>query len=521
MLKSKLIKSLTIFAIIFESVFFLSYNSYAEVLNTKLNVIQNASETKYLENEQGNISKRIIDSNPEQGDVTIELKLSNLKKENENKKVYENTEIYLLVSENISSDSEKLSKSIANIESLSTKILNKNSKTKIGVIGIKGTISDIQKSEDGKNAIIGENDEGDKDGMAEDAEIVAAPTNDVESIKKAIQDMNASKTKYNTNLQAAIRMAKNNYSNEVNKILICLYDAVPDIAIGVHHKVSFGGFSLYNTVEEAVIAQHELIADKTHDEIVQLRDKQIDFFILRPDDTSYDETWYNETTGEKILDFDGSSYVKKIYGTVENPTYGKIYSFTKEALDTIIRENIFNDVEKIIQSDIQSIKIVDYFPSDITENFEFCYIGTPSVGATSEAIDKKNNTITWNIDTLKGNEVATLKYKLKLKDMNNTALLNKTIATNEKVVLTYKDLQEKDYTVVLDSSPKIQLTEVKEESSKSKDGENSKNDDKDGTIARGSLPNTGKSTIVLLAGISIAIFSIFTYVKVIKSKDIK
>ena len=47
--------------------------------------------------------------------------------------------------------------------------------------------------------------------------------------------------------------------------------------------------------------------------------------------------------------------------------------------------------------------------------------------------------------------------------MKNQALLNQTIATNEKVVLTYKDTNAKDYTVELTSSPKIQLSEVKEE----------------------------------------------------------
>ena len=46
--------------------------------------------------------------------------------------------------------------------------------------------------------------------------------------------------------------------------------------------------------------------------------------------------------------------------------------------------------------------------------------------------------------------------------MKNNNLLNKTIATNEKVVLTYKDKDSKDYTVELTSSPKIQLSEVKE-----------------------------------------------------------
>lgn len=47
--------------------------------------------------------------------------------------------------------------------------------------------------------------------------------------------------------------------------------------------------------------------------------------------------------------------------------------------------------------------------------------------------------------------------------MKNKDLLNKTISTNEKVVLTYKDIEQKDYTVTLTSSPKIQLSKIIEE----------------------------------------------------------
>ena len=60
--------------------------------------------------------------------------------------------------------------------------------------------------------------------------------------------------------------------------------------------------------------------------------------------------------------------------------------------------------------------------------------------------------------------------------MQNQKLLNKTIATNEKVILTYNDVDEKGYTVTLESSPKIQLSEIKEA---------------DTTTATGTLPNTG------------------------------
>ena len=69
-------------------------NVNADELKTSLDIIQNASETKYLENDQGYVSKSIVDSNAETGEVTIELKLNNTKKELEETERHENTEIY-------------------------------------------------------------------------------------------------------------------------------------------------------------------------------------------------------------------------------------------------------------------------------------------------------------------------------------------------------------------------------------------------------------------------------------------
>ncbi len=439
-------------------------NVNADELKTSLDIIQNASETKYLENDQGYVSKSIVDSNAETGEVTIELKLNNTKKELEETERHENTEIYLIISENNACYKEQLEKTISNIEKFSSGIFNQSSKTKIGIIGIKGTIYDAYIDEETGKLVEGKNNQNTVRGNENDAEIVVELTNNLETIKNGINNMNPSKTQYNTNLQAAIRLASKSYSNEANKILVSLYDGVPSIAIGVPAAYTYGGwFGEYNTAEEAIVAVHEKNATNTRNEILALKNNNISFILLRPDDTSYDETWYNAKTGEKTLDFDGSPYVQKIYGTIENPTYGKMYSFTNENVDKIITENIYQDVKDMIQSDINTTQIIDYFPQDITENFEFSYVGNPSIGTTTDTIDAETKTITWNIGTLKGDEVATLKYKLKLKDMKNEKLLNKTIATNEKVVLTYKDSDSKDYTVELTSSPKIQLSKIKDE----------------------------------------------------------
>ena len=276
-------------------------------------------------------------------------------------------------------------------------------------------------------------------------------------------------------------------------------------------KITYGG--IYPTAEEVIKAKHETIATNTKKEILRLENSNVSFILLRPDDTSYDETWYSTSTGEKILEFDGSPYVQKLYGTIDNPTYGKMYSFNDTNVDSIITENMYKDIEDLIQSDINTVKIVDYFPENITKNFEFTYVGDASIGTTSDTIDIENKTITWDVGTLKGDEVATLKYKLKIKDMKNTDLLNKIIATNEKVVLTYKDTESKDYTVELTSSPKIQLSEIKEELTTNK---------KDITTAKGTLPQAGLNIAVSIASVIVSIYILLIFYKIYNNyKDIK
>ena len=68
---------------------------------TELQIVNQNSETKYLDNDQGYISKNIIDSNKDTGEVTIELKLSNTKKETEQNT---DTEIFLVVDNSPSMD---------------------------------------------------------------------------------------------------------------------------------------------------------------------------------------------------------------------------------------------------------------------------------------------------------------------------------------------------------------------------------------------------------------------------------
>lgn len=452
----KKIKKIIAVMLIFLIIFTFS-STFATGTKTQLEIVQNDAEIKYLDNNQGNITKKIVNSKLNEGEVSVELSLNNIIKGNEEEKKYENTEIFIILEENIVNKQEKLDKYIAYLDTLTTKVFEKNSNTKIGIIGMKGTVDDSKVNENGKLEI-GEKDESNINGSENNAEIVVNLTNKVEDIKSGLQNMNTSKTSYANNFQAAIRLANKSYSKDVNKILISLYDAVPDIAIGVKAMVSYGGTTEYRTVEEAVKGKHEKIANYTSSEILTLKENNIDFILLRPDDTSYDQTWYNMSTGEKELDFDGSPYVQKIYGTMDKPIYGKMYTLTNDSLEKVVTEYIYEDIIKDIGTDIKSAKIKEYFSKEVLENFDITFL--------NEEIDttkiKENGYIEWNIGTVAGNNSATLKYTLKIKDMNNKNLLDKVISTSEKTELSYINNLGSEVTTTSTDSPKIKLKEQQE-----------------------------------------------------------
>ena len=96
----------------------------------------------------------------------------------------------------------------------------------------------------------------------------------------------------------------------------------------------------------------------------------------------------------------------------------------------------------------------------------------------------------WTIEVLNEDEVATLSYKLTLKDDFNKEILDEILPTNEKVDITYGE----DGHVESDDSPTVR---VKEEVPPQKE---------DNTTAQDPIPQTGNNSFIALAVIvSIAI----------------
>lgn len=405
----------------------------ATELKTTLDVIQQASETKYLENDQGYISKTIVDSNSETGEVTIELKLSNTSKETE---ISTETEIFLVIDNSFSMDfavTEQTTRRELLISAMRTfvnQIYAQSSNVKVGLVRFAG--KDSWNSTNSPTLTNGTNL---MCNLTKDKQTILSAITAFENLETKETATNNSHCESSTNIAAGIKKANDNFSESCNnKIIILLTDGLPS------QDLTF-----------STTSDNATIYGNTKNTLLEIGNSGTYVISMMTGTSNEDEI---ENAQEDI---------KSIFGTETNPTTGAFYNVSDANIEEVVSNKIYANVMEKVQNPINTVKIVDYFPEDITENFEFSYVGNPSIGTASEGIDEETKTISWDIGTLKGDEVATLKYKLKIKDMKNTDLLNKTIATNEKVELTYKDTESKDYTVELTSSPKIQLSELKEE----------------------------------------------------------
>lgn len=141
---------------------------------------------------------------------------------------------------------------------------------------------------------------------------------------------------------------------------------------------------------------------------------------------------------------------------------------------------------------LNNVIIKDYFPQTIIDNFNFEYVASPNIGNVSTQIDKSDNSITWKIEVLKEDEVATLSYKLTLKDNFNKEILDEILPTNEKIDITYNE----DGHVNSEDSPTVR---VKEEIPPQKE---------DNTIAKDPIPQTGNNSfiaLIVIAGTAIVL----------------
>lgn len=364
--------------------------------------------------------KKLYSKNLDDKKVNIQLKVTN------NEESLKPTGEIMLVIDNSNSMNDPVYNGktredlvIDSAKNLITNLLEDNTKLKIGAVSFSSNV-DIA-----------------LEGTIEDAKLISNLTNDSTSLLSSVSNI-----EYNgprTNLESGIALAEKYFTNDVDKnhkYIIVLSDGVPNVAID-YDKNYFSDDVISKTKSKLQSCSTFMNTDNI---IIMLTGIANGEAIAAPSTKTYNEI------------------ISEVFGTIEKPTVGKFYYVTDDKIEETITSNIYKDLLPISQS-FKDIKIVDYFPEEIVDNFEFACVATSSIGNISEQIDKTTNSITWTIPELKSGQTITVNYELKLIKNYSPNIVDKILDTNEKVDLSYTDYSNSTNTKTSDVTPKLKLIE--------------------------------------------------------------
>ena len=412
--------------------------------------------------EDGEVIKKLLSVDNEKKEVTLQVDVKNLKSEDE---AIKPTEMFLVIDDSKSMTDNTLASGKTRKEAVFTAaktladvILKEQPTTKIGVVSFSS------------------NSDTTKEGTLEDAKLVIEPTNKIEDITAAIDGIET--TGVRTNIDAGLQIAKSNFTEDtsLNKYLILLTDGVPNNSVGT--SMAYSGDTAQNT--------------KTT--LKSIIDNGINIITVM---TGVNSTYQPDPSGNLSPDAAGKTYkdlAEEIFGTQEQPNYGKFYYVSDETVEDTITKDVYNDVKIVIKNEIKDITVIDYFPLNIVENYDFEIFEKANIGTVTPAINTKDNSITWTIQTLEAGETASFKYKLKLKEKFNEKIINVETPTNEKVDVTYTGTDEEIKKETSNVSPSIILK-------------------KDETKAPDPIPQTGDNTPLIILATVILVGTIALCVK--------
>ena len=397
--------------------------SLANYSTVTMEVVEEPICTIELE-ENSKFEKRLISKDLTNKEVTIQLQVTN-----ENISTVPKGELVLVLDNSDSmnnpiGDSNKNRKELIfeSAKSLISSLLTNNDKLKIGIVKFSTNIEQT------------------KEGTSEDASIVSPLSNDITTLNSAIDTIETNGPR--TDLQSGLQLAKTLYSDSSsNKYMIVLTDGVPNVSVG---------FNTTGTQEDGFYYSQYVI-DQTKAELQSITSSNINLITMLTGIENESAT--TQATGKTF-----GQIIAEIFGTKESPTAGKFYYVTDSEVESTIKEDIYNSLVPV-QKTLKDITVVDYFPKEIIDNFDFSYVSSPNLGDISAKVDTTNNSITWTIPELAPEQTATVQYKLKLKENFNEAIVGKLLDTNEKVDVTYKDFSDKDQSKTSDVTPVLRLTE--------------------------------------------------------------
>lgn len=180
----------------------LTYSATIYALDANISIIEESAETKYLDNDQGYISKKVVDSDEEKGEVTIEVKLSNTPKDSEKDST---AEVIFVVD---------------NSGSMSTKVINGMTRKRVVVDATQLLVNELYiQNPNIKTGLVK---------FSSSANLMCELTNDKQVITQSIEQFSSLNTESDTNIIAGMNLANNSFSTESkNRIIVLLTDGVP------------------------------------------------------------------------------------------------------------------------------------------------------------------------------------------------------------------------------------------------------------------------------------------------------
>jgi von willebrand factor type A domain len=271
-----------------------------------------------------------------------------------------------------------------------------------------------------------------KEGTTEDATLVSGLSNSSSVLTNAIDSIEANGPR--TDLEAGLDLASKQFSSTAtNKYMIVLTDGVPNVSLG-HNNPYY--------------SDDTINATKAKLQAIEKQNIKLFTMLSGISDESYVPSGTTKTFGEII---------NEVFGTTKTPTAGTFYYVSDDKIEETVT-TIYNSLMPISQS-YKNIQIVDYFPKEIIDNFDFAYVEKANIGEISAKVDTTNNSITWTIPELASGQTATVQYKLKLKQNFDSNIVGKILNTNEKVDLSYNDFDNNKQEKTTDVTPKLKLAE--------------------------------------------------------------
>lgn len=368
--------------------------------------------------ENSSFEKKLVEKNLNNKEVTLQLQVTN-----EETSIQPTGEIMLVIDNSLSMEEtvdgtttrEELVINSAN--TLVNTILEENDNLQVGVVSFS-TNEDVS-----------------LEGTINDASLVSDLSSDPQALVSAIS--NIQYTGPRTDLESGLNLASQYFTEEDNnKYIIVLTDGIPNVAL------NYDGMYYSDDVINKTKAQLQSLDTAGYDVITML-------------------TGITETDSVPATRQDDKTYgdiIEEIFGTEENPTVGKFYNIQDSEIEQTITNNIYNDLLPIEQV-LTDITITDYFPQEIIDNFEFAYVSEPNIGTVSAEVNTENNSITWTISELQPGETATVQYTLSLKEDFDESIVGPILDTNERVDITYTNLNGETVEDTSDVTPKLKLTE--------------------------------------------------------------